>query len=413
MTDFLTDGTGRGVLSVEPGQVFARKYEVTHILGSGAMGLVVAARHLHLDESVAIKFLLPETARAEGAAERFAREARAASKIRNEHVVRVWDLGQLPGGVLFMVMEHLEGEDLAKLIRRQGPLSLIDAVDYVLQACEAIAEAHARGIIHRDLKPSNLFLTRRVDGSVCIKVLDFGVSKFSKGETEITRSNCVVGSPYYMPPEQMASSREVDVRADIWSLGASLYELLVGHPPFSGEMFLEVCYNVSYLEPPHPRLFRAEIPEELENVILRSLRKDRAQRWDNVGELARALMPFASASGAASVAQALRVLDSLPPPPVAQGPRATVAPTVGEIGPDSRPRRTPSMSWSRLGGWVLGAGLLGVGALVVSRPVAPHADLVHAAGSVRRIAEMVVTDAGVATDASDAATCGGGGAGQR
>src|SRR5690606_21773595 len=207
----MTNSPSASVLT--PGTVLAGKFCIEQVLGQGGMGVVVAARHLQLDERVALKFLLPEALSNAEAVARFAREARAAVKIKSEHVARVTDVGTLETGSPYMVMEYLRGTDLGDLVHTQGPLPIADAVEYLLQACEAVAEAHALGIVHRVLKPSNLFLTRRADGSPSIKVLDFGISKVTTGadsQMNMTRTATVMGSPLYMSPEQMASARDVD-----------------------------------------------------------------------------------------------------------------------------------------------------------------------------------------------------------
>src|SRR3954470_13666053 len=211
---------------VQEGEILAGKYRVERVLGVGGMGVVVAATHLQLDERVAIKFLVPDALSSDEAVARFAREARAAVKIKSEHVARVIDVGTLDNGAPYMVMEYLEGGDLSRVLQAQGPLPVEDAVEYVLQACEAIAHAHVLGIVHRDLKPANLFLTKRNDGSQSVKVLDFGISKVLSGnsgasssDAAMTRTRAVMGSPLYMSPEQMTSTRDVDGRTDIWALG--------------------------------------------------------------------------------------------------------------------------------------------------------------------------------------------------
>jgi serine/threonine-protein kinase len=167
--------------SFAPGEVFLEKYRIEEVLGQGGMGIVVAARHLELDELVAIKFLHATFAMQPEQVERFLREGRAAVKIKSEHVARVRDVGKLPNGAPYMIMEHLTGSDLGVLLRNEGKLPVDEAVQIILQACEALAEAHAAGIVHRDLKPANLFLTERADGSSCVKVLDFGISKLLDG----------------------------------------------------------------------------------------------------------------------------------------------------------------------------------------------------------------------------------------
>src|SRR5215471_10970483 len=189
---------------VKVGDILVGKYRVERILGVGGMGLVVAATHLALGQVVALKFMLPQIVGSGEAMERFLREARAASRLRGEHIAAVKDLGTLENGAPFIVMEYLEGMDLAHLLRARGPLPPPEAVDYVLQACEALAEAHAQGIVHRDLKPANFFLTRRPNGTPLIKILDFGISKIAvAGEKSVTRTAAVLGSPQYMSPEQV------------------------------------------------------------------------------------------------------------------------------------------------------------------------------------------------------------------
>ena len=216
----------------QPGQVLLGKYRIERVLGVGGMGAVVLATHLQLEERVAIKFLLSSVARQPDMVERFLREGRTAIKIRSEHCVRVLDVGTLEGGQPYMVMEFMEGRDLDATIRESGPLPIADAVDFVLQAGEALAEAHALGTVHRNLKPANLFVTRRADGSPSIKVLDFGISKQAgaAGNMGMTSTQAVMGSPLYMSPEQMRSSKDVDARADIWALGTVLYEAIAGSP---------------------------------------------------------------------------------------------------------------------------------------------------------------------------------------
>lgn len=300
-------------LQVQAGEVLAGKYRIERVLGQGGMGVVVQATHIHLDERVAIKFLLPQALESPEAVARFAREARAAVKIKSEHVARVTDVGTLETGCPYMVMEYLHGRDLAQLVQDQGPLTIEHAVDFVLQASEAIAEAHSLGIVHRDLKPSNLFLIHRADGSPCVKVLDFGISKTTgmKGsgpDLGMTRTTAVMGSPLYMSPEQMASSRNVDQRTDIWALGAILFELLTGQVPFQADTMPQLCAMV--LQEPAPAL-RGRLPmapEGLEAAILRCLEKVPARRFNNVAEFANSIAAFAPRWGRVSVERISRIL---------------------------------------------------------------------------------------------------------
>src|SRR6188768_182176 len=279
------------------GQLLAGKYRVERVLGQGGMGVVVAAHHIELDEVVALKFLLPEALLSAEAVARFEREARAAVKIKSEHVARVTDVGRLETGAPYMVMELLRGQDLAELLREQGPLSLADVADYLLQAGEAIAEAHALGIVHRDLKPANLFLTRRADGSSCIKVLDFGISKLTNASANapqvMTSTLAVMGSPLYMSPEQLMSARNVDMRTDIWALGVICFELLTGKLPFDGETLPQLVMSINFHPPKSVRSFRPDLPAEVEEMLLVCLSKDPAKRFANVAALAAELVKFA------------------------------------------------------------------------------------------------------------------------
>jgi serine/threonine-protein kinase len=297
---------------VHEGQVLAGKFRIERVLGQGGMGIVVAATHLQLDERVALKFLLPDALINPEAVERFAREARAAVKIKSEHVARVSDVGTLESGSPYMVMEYLHGEDLAAWVRRTGAMAVPEAVEFLLQACEAIAEAHALGIVHRDLKPANLFVTRRVDGSPCIKVLDFGISKLTVPgavpEFGMTKTSTVMGSPLYMSPEQMSSSRNVDMRTDIWALGVILYETLTGRVPFEAETMPQLC-GMILQDPPRPiQELRPDLPQGLQHVVLRCLEKNRDRRFNNVAELAYALAPFGEHAAQRSAERISRVL---------------------------------------------------------------------------------------------------------
>ncbi|WP_437774954.1 serine/threonine-protein kinase [Sorangium sp. So ce1097] len=280
--------------TIAPGDVLLGKYRVESVLGRGAMGLVVAARHLALDERVAIKVLLPRYVRDPEILQRFLREGRAAVRIRSRHVVRVADVGTLESGAPYMVMDHLEGRDLAAVLAESGRLPVPVAVELVLQVCEALAEAHAQGIVHRDVKPSNLFVTRNADGSPCVKVLDFGISKMTHAEDHaLTRVGGVLGSPLYMSPEQLRSASDVDGRADVYSLGVVLFELLTGRTPFFAHDLAQLVYLVTQGEPQRPRALRPDIPEPLEQVILAAIARDRDRRFANIADLALALVPFA------------------------------------------------------------------------------------------------------------------------
>jgi serine/threonine-protein kinase len=301
-------------LPVGVGQIIAGKYRLDRAIGSGGMGVVVAAWHLELDQPVAIKFLNVLDVDRTDAIERFRREARAAARIRSEHVARVIDVGITEERLPFMVMELLEGNDLAEEILRRGMVPVPIAVGYVLQAVEALAEAHAAGIVHRDLKPANLYLSQRPDGSRFVKVLDFGISKSltksSSADLALTKTSVLVGSPLYMSPEHMRSAKDVDLRTDIWSLGAILYELITGRPPYLADSIPQLCASLLSDRPPPMSDFCSELPDGLEAVILRCLEKDASKRFQNVSDLASALVPFAPMSRV-HAERARRVLNSV------------------------------------------------------------------------------------------------------
>jgi serine/threonine-protein kinase len=280
------------------GLLIAGKYRIERVIGEGGMGVVVAATHEGLDQKVAIKFLAPEAIRNSEAVERFMREAKVAAKVKSEHVARVSDVGRIDGATPFIVMEYLEGAELAAMIDTQKPLPIDEVCEIGLQACEALAEVHAADIVHRDLKPSNLFVTRRADGSPCLKLLDFGISKFTTSpgddgaDPALTATATVMGSPSYMSPEQLKSTKEVDARTDVWSLGAVLYEALTGKPAFRGETVPQVVAMIASEEPATPTGIRADIASELETAVLSCLVKNADQRSTLVG-LARTLVRFA------------------------------------------------------------------------------------------------------------------------
>jgi serine/threonine protein kinase len=282
---------------VAAGDLLAGKYRVERLLGSGGMGVVVAARHVQLDVLVALKFMSEEAAADPDLVARFLREARAAARLTSEHVARVTDVGTLESGAPYLVMEYLDGSDLSAVLSSEGrqPISL--AAEYIVQACEALDEAHGAGIVHRDIKPSNLFLTKRRNGTPCIKVLDFGISKAdrlgSSAKMQATHSHAILGSPLYMAPEQMRAARNVDLRADIWSLGATLYELLTGHVPFQADSLVGLALQVVQGRPRRLRESCPQVPASLEKIVLQCLEKERERRFSSARRLASALAPFA------------------------------------------------------------------------------------------------------------------------
>ena len=303
------------------GEVLLGKYRIGAIVGFGGMATVAAAHHLELDQPIAIKFLHPEQAARPEAVRRFLSEARAAARLNSPNIARVLDVGTAPtarGGLVpFMVMELLKGADLDAITMQRGRLPVAEAVEYLLQACAAIAEAHALGIIHRDLKPANLFLTLRRDGSPLLKLLDFGISKnlarkTGRKEAALTADREMMGTPRYMSPEQVRSAKDVDARTDIWSLGVILYELLTGTPPFEDENVADTFVKILHAAPESLLKRAPEVPAELVEVIMRCLQKKRENRYDNVEAFAAALAPYRSATPLVVPAIEVRSGDELP-----------------------------------------------------------------------------------------------------
>jgi serine/threonine-protein kinase len=330
---------------VQEGDVLAGKYRIERVLGVGGMGVVVAATHLQLDQPVALKFLLPDAMQNKEVVQRFAREARAAAKIQSEHVARVIDVGTLESGSPYMVMEYLQGRDLAQVLEERKRLPFEEAVGYVLQASEAIAEAHAASIVHRDLKPANLFLADRADKRSIVKVLDFGISKSPVGkgeEASLTRTSTLMGSPLYMSPEQMVAAKNVDARCDIWALGVILYEFVTGSPPFRADSMTEIVAHILQVQPQPPHLVAA-IPAELSAVIMRCLEKDPAKRFQNVGELATGLAPFALKTQRLTAERVSRVLGTPQQTIVSYRPEPT------ETRPQIVAAAATNASWQKTG----------------------------------------------------------------
>jgi serine/threonine protein kinase len=356
---------------VNLGEVFADRYRLDAIIGRGAMGVVVSAHDRRLDTQVAIKLLLAVAPDRSEAGARFVREGRAAARLRSQHVVRVWDIAVHHSGLPYIVMDRLTGSDMAKVLRNAGPLPIEIAVDYVLEACEAVDEAHRRGIVHRDLKPANLFLADREVGRPIIKVLDFGVAKVLlsgrdtidvdsslMGKPAETEKRAILGSPFYMSPEQMESSGDVDTRTDIWSLGITLYELVAGEPPYTGPSLVHV-YSRMTAPGEHPwKGHLARIAPALLPIVAKCLERDRDARYASVAELAAALAPLGS-SRARDSEQRIRTAPSKTPgDPIERL-------TLPSVVPSSVPAAASTVRFrGRWTGVALIALMAGLGALV-------------------------------------------------
>ena len=291
--------------------MIADKYRLERLLGSGGMGIVFAAMHLELEQLVAVKLLRTESSSDDAAVSRFLFEARATARLHGPHVARVLDLGRLRAGSPFLVMELLEGQNLQESLAQNGALTSSDAVDIILEASEALAEAHRAGLVHRDLKPANLFASRDAYGDPSIKVLDFGISKSllprGDGDMGLTDSRAIVGSPVYMSPEQMQSARDVDHRTDIWALGSVLFELLTGRPVWNGTSLSELCAQIARDECPRVTDLCPGLSLDLAAIVSRCLQKKPALRYQHVADLALSLSPFASARGRAAVVRVLQL----------------------------------------------------------------------------------------------------------
>ncbi len=376
-----------------PGDLLVGKYRIERMIGRGGMGIVFSADYEMLGQRVAIKLLLADIAGVPEAVARFENEARAAAQIQSEHVARVTELGTLESGVPFMVMEYLEGDDLGQVLEKRGPLAPIDAVDHALQALEAIGQAHARGIVHRDLKPANLFLAKRTDGSSIVKVLDFGISKatnaLSAASGGMTSTKAILSSPYYMSPEQLRSSRSVDARTDIWSMGVILHELLAGKVPFLGENIGELFAAILEQNAPPVRAWRPDVDPDLEQVILRCMERDPRRRFSTAAELSQALARHGSARGQIAVERTRTLQNAVPSattnphaasvfmPQAVPPPRAPSVHTGPAANPASREVRTavpvtPSTAttWGQTGAPTAGLSKAGIAAVMVLASVA-------------------------------------------
>jgi serine/threonine-protein kinase len=314
------------------------RYTIVRLLGKGGMGAVYEARHARLGRRVAIKFLLPELAARAEILRRFENEAVAAGGLEHPNLVAVIDLGRAADGSPYLVMEFLEGEDCARLVRRAGPLPVARAVSIVLQACRGVAVAHDAGIVHRDLKPENLFVADAGDGTDQIKVLDFGIAKLRPVEGQVaTRTGSTFGTTHYMSPEQARGASEVDARTDVWALGVVLYELLAGRKPFDGEQPLSIVHQILNAAPPPLEGARPGLPRGLLAAVDKAMRKDAGERYPSIRAFMKALEPFAelaaaAAAGGAPVSTRPSPETGAGPPPRARGRVGTALAVLAGMG---------------------------------------------------------------------------------
>jgi serine/threonine-protein kinase len=402
-----------------PGDTIAGKYLLREVIGEGGMGVVYEGVHLTLNQPVAIKLLLPEIAHRTEVIGRFLREARAAAQIRCDHAVRIFDVDKTESGAPYLVMERLVGSTLDSVLARQGKLSVEDTIDFVLQACEAVAEAHAVGIVHRDLKPQNLFVTRTADGAALLKVLDFGISKTLDAAPEssiLTGPNVALGSPEYMSPEQVRHASQVDERTDIWSIGVILYELLSGKLPFEGDSVPHLFVVISTEAPRPLRELVPEIPDALGVLVEACLAKEPTGRPRDIATLALALAPFGRGDAPSLADRVLRAAGQTPsirvePPASAHdGSRrahaATLAATM--IAPPTEPVRVGKKRTRAI--WIGAAIVVASIAFAATersrdRPLAPtsSAATIGSANAVRDVATSASASASaIAVEAPDA-----------
>lgn len=269
------------------------KYEIVRVIGRGGMGTVYEALNTTIGKRVAMKFVDAQTAQSKESIARFQREAEAASAVESAHIVEIFDSGVADDGIPYIVMELLRGEDLGHRIKRCGRVELAEAVHVVAQILRGLHRAHEAGIVHRDLKPDNIFLVDRDDDQSFAKILDFGISKVQRqGGVPVhtlTRQGTVLGTPFYMSPEQAQALPDIDGRTDLWSVGAILYECLTGRPPYTGTSYEQVIVNICMYDAEDVRAHNPAVPEAIARVIARALARDRHERFANAREVLEAL----------------------------------------------------------------------------------------------------------------------------
>ena len=307
-------------MELQLGATYADKYKIVRVLGEGAMGAVYEAENVRIRRRVALKILHPQIAQKADTLRRFEREAQAAGRIGSKHIIEVLDLGELPDGARFMVMEFLDGTTLDQRIRSKGRLTPEDAAPIIAQLLEGLGAAHEAGIIHRDLKPANIYLTTSRGVPDFVKILDFGVSKFNvlNDEMSMTSTGAVLGTPYYMSPEQAKGSRQVDPRSDLYAVGVILYECITGQVPFSAETFNELIFRIVLESPPPVESFVPNLDPAFTAIIHKAMAREANERFQSAAEFRSAVLKWAEAAASGPVMPAALGLG--PPRPAPGGP---------------------------------------------------------------------------------------------
>jgi serine/threonine-protein kinase len=290
-------------MDVEIGQLLDNKYKIVRLLGEGGMGAVYEGENVRIHHRVAIKVMHPAVEADNGARERFEREAQAAGRIGSEHICEVYDLGELPSGARYMVMEFLAGEALSTRVLKLGRIPIEVMAPLLLQLLEGLEAAHSAGIIHRDLKPDNVFLQRTKQGGDFVKIVDFGVSKFNAlsggSAMSMTRTGAMVGTPYYMSPEQVRGAKLVDHRSDLYSVGVVLFECITGSLPFQAETFNELMFKIALEPPADAEQLVPGLDPRFGAIVRKAMAREPSQRYDSAQQFAAAVAEWMQVAGVA------------------------------------------------------------------------------------------------------------------